>query len=263
MSGFDYIRTMRSFYRPRTPRAALIAAQEGLLPVEAILFKGSSVKPLFEEPFDPEELERVLAQGDLDLHDAMILAEIFAAMTREGNKERALFAAESLTALENRWARKVEACRKTLRPGDGEAAYRLARALYEQALIAGRTVPIRNYYLREAYYVLADSAGGAEGSSFFNLRIRCLLKLGLIDQAEMEIAKELEGRPTGRHGREAAAEGSEDPEASARGELLALAVEAAYLRKDVRAIHRLLGRGMPAGVRLDPELTALLESWAG
>jgi hypothetical protein len=255
MSGFDYIRTMRSYYRPRTPRAALVAAQEGILPVEAIIFKGASVKPLFEEPYDPEELERVLAQRNLGLGDAMVLAEILADMTREADKERALFAAESLTALENRWARRVEERRADWKAGDAISSFLLAKALYELALVAGRSVPIRNYYLREAYYVLADASISIRRGPAFILRIRCLLRLGLLDQAEAEISHELEAK--------AAAEGRpESPEdLRSKGELLALAVEAAFTRKDVRAIHGLLADGIPAGLRLDAEVASLLESW--
>lgn len=256
MNGFDYVRTMRGRYRPRTPRAALIAAEEGILPIEAIVYKAASVKPLFEEPYDPNELERVLAQGDLSFADAMLLSEIFAAMTRGSDKELALFAAESLTALENRWARKVDELRAAHGPGSGDGAYPLARALFEEALIAGRSAPIRNYYLREAYYALsggrdlaAAAAAEAPGrcSPAFNLRIRCLLSLGLLEQAEAEISAE--------YGRAECGERSDD------GALLALAVEAAYLRRDIRRIRELLKDRDLEGLGLAPELKGLLASW--
>lgn len=245
MTGYEYIRTMRSLYIPRTPRAAYIAAEAGLLPVEAVIYKASSVKPLFEEPYDLEELERVLAQADLSFGDAMMLAEIFAAMTRERDKERALFAAESLTALENRWIRKVESLRPAYDSGeDGlDAAFLLARALYERALLAGRSAPIMNYYLIEAYYILCQRQDAGSGGREFDLLIRCLLRLGLVDQADSEIGAELEKR--------------------SEGELLALAAEIAYLRKDVRRIRELLsGRGL-GGLGLDAELVQVLESWRG
>jgi hypothetical protein len=259
MNGFDYVRTMRGRYRPRTPRAALIAAEEGILPIEAIVYKAASVKPLFEEPYDPNELERVLAQGDLSFADAMLLSEIFAAMTRGSDKELALFAAESLTALENRWARKVDKLRAVYESGDEDGAYGLARALYEEALIAGRSAPIRNYYLREAYYTLSGGQGRAEAgpgrcNPAFNLRIRCLLNLGLLEQAEAEISAEY-GRA--EYGRAECGEGEDD------GALLALAVEAAYCRRDVHRIKELLkGRDLE-GLGLAAELKALLASWQG
>lgn len=251
MNGFDYVRSMREHFVPRTPRAALVAAEAGVLPVEALVYKASSVKPLFEEPYDLDELERVLAQADLSFADAMMLSEILVAMTREGDKERALFGAESLTILENRWASKVEALRPGYRPGDedGGPALALARALYEHAMIVGRSAPIRNYYLLEAYYVLCERPDAGSGGPGFALLVRCLLKLGLLDQAGAELRGEL----ALRRGAAGAPE----------GELLALAVEIEFMRKDARLVRELLaGRDLGA-LGLEAELAALLESWRG
>jgi hypothetical protein len=247
MIGYEYVRAMRSLYNPRTPKAALVAVEAGILPVEAVVYKASSVKPLFEEPYDLDELERVLAQRDLSFGDAMMLAEIFVAMTLEADKERALFAAESMTSLENRWARKVEDLRPGYKQGDEDGApafagaFALARALYEQAMIAGRSAPIRNFYLLEAYYILLQMPEAGSGGPSFGLLIRCLLRLGLLDQAESEVSAELALR--------------ED------GELVALAVEIAYLKRDVQRIRELLEGRDAAELGLAGELGALLESW--
>lgn len=248
MSGYEYIRAMRGLYNPRTPRAAFVAASAGVLPAEAVIYKASSVKPLFEEPYDLDELERVLAQRDLSFPDAMMLSEIFVAMTRDRDKERALFAAESLTTLENRWARKVEVLRAAIAPegNEGSSAYALARALYEEALIAGRDATIRNYYLLEAYYLLCQSQSDDSGGPGFRLLVRCLVLLGMLDQAESEIAQKIEAR---------------DGSSRADGELLALAVEIAYLRKDVGRIRRLIADRDLGDLGLGHELEALLASW--
>ncbi len=254
MTGFEYVRAMRRLYNPRTPRAAMVAAEAGLLPVEALVYKSSSVKPLFEEPYDLDELERVLAQRDLSFGDAMMLAEILTTMTRDSDKERALFAAESLTTLENRWAGKVEKIRAATEPAASAAAeptaeaettdrpYRLARALYEQALLAGRSAPIRNYYLLEAYYILCQLPEAGSPGPVFDLLIRCLVRLELLDQAQAEI----DG---------AAAAGDS-------GELLALTVEIAFLRRDVGRIRELLAGRDLEGLGLDPDLLEVLRSWA-
>ena len=243
MSGYDYVRSMRHLYIPRTPRAALVAAEAGILPVEALVYKATSVKPLFEEPCDLDELERVLAQASLSFGDAMMLSEIFAAMTKEPDKERALFAAESMTTLENRWAGKVEALRPAYEEGGvaGDTAFPLARALYEHALIVGRNGPIRNHYLLQAYYILCQRPDAGSGGPAFNLLIRCLLRLGLLEQAQAEIESELELRTD--------------------GDLFALAVEVAYTRKDVRHVRNLLeGRDLDA-LGLKAELLPLLGFW--
>jgi len=259
--GFDYIRSMGSYYASRTPRAALLAVEEGAAPIESFAYKVLSSKPLFEEPYNLEELERVLAHPGLSLGDAMLLSEIFADMTKGPDKELALFAAESLGALEGRWARRVEA----LRPGaesaegeagdaaagagpaaaeacpEGEGGFAFARALFEYALLEGRYASIRNYYLREAYYVLSSSAEACASAEGFDLRIRCLLHLGLVDQAEAVIASEL-----GKRG---------------DGELLVLAAEAAFARKDPRRIRELLAGRELAELGLDPDREHLLRGW--
>lgn len=249
MNGFDYVRSMGSYYAARTPRAALLSAQEGVAPIEAFVYKALSVKPLFEEPYNLEELERVLAHPTLGLGDAMLLSEIFTDMTKGEDKERALFAAESLGALEGRWARRVE----ELRPAAEAAAagescsdedrriYDYARVLFEYALIAGRYASIRNYYLREAYYALTEHPEACTSGEGFNLRIRCLLHLGLIDQAEAIIRGELGKR--------------------ADGELLLLAVEAAFARKDMGGVRELLADKDLATLELDPDREVLLKSW--
>jgi hypothetical protein len=243
MNGFEYVRGMRRLYNPRTPRAAIVAAEAGILPVDALVYKASSVKPLFEEPYDLDELERVLGQRDLAFGDAMMLAEIFASMTRDEDKERALFAAESLTTLENRWARKVEELRPAslAEPENPDRALELGRALYEQALIAGRDAPIRNYYLLEAYYLLCQRPEAGSGGPGFSLLIRCLVLLGLLDQAESEISGELALRDD--------------------GQLLAQAVEIAYMRRDIRRVRELLAGRDLAALGLEGELASLLESW--
>jgi hypothetical protein len=256
--GFEYIRSMRSYYSCRTPRGALLAVEESICPIPAFAYKALSVKPLFEEPYNLEELERVLAQPSLSLGDAMLLEEIFTDMTKEADKERALFAAESLGALEGKWARRVEELRpaaedtaaegaasgKAARPGacsDEGRIYAYARALYEYALIAGRYASIRNYYLREAYYALSEHPEACATSEGFDLRIRCLLRLGLVDQAEAIIASELGKRSD--------------------GELLLLAVEAAFERKDARRVRELLAGKDLAALELDPERELLLRGW--
>jgi hypothetical protein len=245
MTGFEYVRAMRRLYNPRTPRAALAAAEAGILPVEAVVYKASSVKPLFEEPYDLDELERVLAQRDLSFPDAMMLAEILDSMTRDSDKERALFAAESLTTLENRWARRVETLRPAYDPNGpwGEGAFPLAHALYEQALIAGRSAPIRNYYLLEAYYILCRRPDVSSGGPAFDLLVRCLIRLGLLDQAQAEIEGEAQGKSS--------------------GELLALTTEIAYLRKDIKRVHELLAGRDLAGLGLEGDLGAALQAWQG
>jgi len=244
MTGFDYIRRIGEFYRPRTPRAAFLAVDTGLLPMEAFVFKSSSTKSLFDEPWNPEDLERALAKPEMSLGEAMLLSEIFTEMTKSPDKELALFAAESLNGLEARWSRRVEDMRAAVGEGSCEdgAICRFARALYEYALIVGRYAPIRNYYLREAYYVLTERPGACLSPEGFETRIRCLLRLGLYDQAETVLQSELGTRSD--------------------GEILLLAAEAAFLRKDTRRLRDLVGGRALDSIDMPEERRELLRIWA-
>jgi GNAT superfamily N-acetyltransferase len=243
MNGFDYIRNIGDYYLPKTPHAAMLAVQSDYLPLEAFIYKASSAKSLFEEPYDLAELDRILARPNLDLGEAMLLVEIFWTMTHGKDKELALFAAESLGALENRWARRIEELGRIASDSscpDGDC-FAYARALYEYALIAGKHGPIRNYYLREAFYVLSDHPEARNRGDGFALLMRCLLRLGLLDQAEAVLA-------------EALAEGNS-------AELLLLALETAYLRKDARRIRELLVDVDLDQLDITEEMKTLLASW--
>ncbi len=262
MSSFAFLEEIRQNpILARTPRAAFTAANAGFLSPEAMIYVGASVKPLLEEPYDLGELQRVLAQPELSFKDALGLAEIFFAITKESDKERALIGAESLMGLENRWAAKVEALRRQLKGHEEDEDRRcaLAEAVYEQAFIAGQNAPIRNYYLREAYYLLDNSArpgaveqeaegrhGPALRGRGLILRLRCLLKLGLTDQAETEISQLLK-----------AGELSEEEEQLC----FELALEAAYIRRDVKGIRSLIKKEKAKRPGLFPGESALPGFW--
>ncbi|HET7839134.1 MAG TPA: hypothetical protein VFL04_05200 [Rectinemataceae bacterium] len=243
MSGFDYIRHLADYYLPKTPHAALLAVQSDYLPLEAFVYKSSSVKSLFEEPYDLAELDRILARPRLELGEAMLLGEIFWTMTHGDDKELALFAAESLGALENRWARRIEELAALVAlPGCGDGdCFAYARALYEYALIAGGHGPIRNYYLREAFYALSRHGVARLEAEGFALAMRCLLRLGLLDQAEALLAEALREGPS--------------------TELLLLALETAYLRKDVPRLREILSGLDLERLDMGEELRSLLASW--
>ncbi len=243
MNGFDYIRHIGDYYLPKTPHGALLAVQSGYLPLEGFIYKASSVKSIFEEPWDLGELDRILARPGLDLGEAMLLAEIFWTMTHGEDKEIALFAAESLGALENRWARRIEelGVRGSLESCTDEDCFAYARALYEYALIAGRHGPIRNYYLREAFYALTKRTDARLEGEGFALAMRCLLKLGLLDQAESILVDALEEGPN--------------------TELLLLALETAFLKKDSHRLREILDEVDIGSLDLSEELKSLLLSW--
>lgn len=161
MLSFDYFRTSPERFIPKTARTAFRAVATGLLPPEAFLHLGTSVKALDEEPLDLEALERVLSREDLDLESNRILLKIFSRLARSPDPELGLFAAESINLVENRYLRKIEALKKKLEGKNGSdqtrgnlatVARKLAALLFELAQLSPSS--IRNFYLREAYFYL-------------------------------------------------------------------------------------------------------------
>ncbi|MBN2049915.1 MAG: hypothetical protein JW760_05670 [Spirochaetales bacterium] len=147
----EFIQASAQQFQPKTPQAALLAAKEGILPAQAYIYKASSVKPLFEEPFDLEELQRILSRQDNDLETDILLMKVLGKLSHHQDAETALFAAESMNAIESRYNRRIEEAAKAVEETPTAAAHRhCAEALYDLALLSSQTA-IRKFYLKEAF----------------------------------------------------------------------------------------------------------------
>jgi len=191
VAGFDFFRSRPAGYAPRTPAGALRAIGAGLLPTEHFVYASTSVKPLDEEPFDLDSIERLLARGDLGIETTQQLKSILEKLIGTDDQETALFGAEGINALEGRYVDRIEALKKSLsKSGLGTAAPRtaalreLARQYFELAALHGRASSIRAFYLREAFTsVHAAHEKGRIPRSDLVLIIDILVALGLHDQA--------------------------------------------------------------------------------
>ena len=96
MLDFNYFRGGTDEYRPRTANAALRAAAAHLLPIEACVYLGTSIKPLDEKPIDLDAIDHVLSRQQLDLDTNLLLIRILSKLLRNPDAEVALFAAESI-----------------------------------------------------------------------------------------------------------------------------------------------------------------------
>ncbi|MBI9106255.1 MAG: hypothetical protein JEZ04_05870 [Spirochaetales bacterium] len=142
--GFDYIDNRSSFFQPKTPFAALKAAEEGLLPAEAYIYMATSVEAIADNPEHLEEIERILGQRNRDLKTNLLLIEVLGKLIKNKDKEIALFAAESINAIENDYNRKIEAL--------PEDEYREKARTYSEMAVLNKSVhDLQNFYLREAF----------------------------------------------------------------------------------------------------------------
>ena len=99
-NAYRYIHNLRNQFIPRTPGAALQAAEEEILPIEAFVYKSTALNPLLKKPYNMDEIEWLLSRKDRDLTTNLILKTVLDELARDEDKEIALFAAESLNALE-------------------------------------------------------------------------------------------------------------------------------------------------------------------
>lgn len=185
-SGFAYLRNATKYFVPRTQATALKAVQDGLLPEEAFIHKAVNIRPIFEEPYDIMEIERLLARQDLDLDSALLLMRIFERLIKDPDKELALFAAESISTLELRYNRRIESLRKALSGGfRGETVRRLIRTLYELGMLNFARPVLKEFYLAEAHQTFLSHMDQYQSNDDdLELFIRILLELGLTREAE-------------------------------------------------------------------------------
>jgi hypothetical protein len=182
VSGFDLFRTRRPGWAPRTPAAALRGVGEGLLPPESFIVASASTKPLDEEPYDLEGVERELARTERTLETSLLLRDIFASLARGGDPETALFGAEGINALEGRHLERIRALKARTATRRTERA--LARQYYELAALHQGERSVHAFYLRAAYACLGRAREpGRVLRGDLALTCDILLALGLLDQA--------------------------------------------------------------------------------
>lgn len=261
MLGFEYFRQRREGFTPRTPAAALRAMGLGVLPEESFVYLSTSQKPLDEEPFDLEEIERVLARKDLDLETNILLKEILEKLVSAGEQETSLFGAEGINLLEARYIDRIEELRRAMKEETGKSSDAVAhlmrataRCYFELALLHGKTRSIKTFYLKEAYTHFRDSlrASSKMAHGELDLLVKVLVELGMYDHAARILSgvREPQGRKPG------AASCAPDPE------ILLLRAEVAFHRRDFSEVVRTC-RQLSQCAALTPGQQRLIAYWLG
>lgn len=193
--GYDYIKYANRYFHPPTPKAALRAIEQGLLPPEAYLYWASSVKPLYEEPFDTYEIDRILARKDNDLTTLLLIITILHKLIVSKDSETALFAAESLNRIEIKFTSRIEDLRHAIEenPDDQTFFRKLGKTYYEFSRISSSRETIRNFYLKEAYDQMKQllSKTDTPSKEDYILLARILIELKIYSQSIETINKAL------------------------------------------------------------------------
>jgi len=243
-SEFQYLLDSRWLFVPKSKQAALTGIDGGYLPEAALVFRGVNVRPIFEEPYDLMELDRVLAKPELSLETIQLLMRIFGFMTRNPDKEVALFAAESINALEVRCVREVQAIKKAFSETHAaEEARRLFVALFEMSVINETRPVLRSFYLKEALQALDElwALTGPDATDL-DMAVQAHLDLDEPRQAEELLQQFIARTPQEPH-------------------LFYLMARVKFFRGDYPQVMALLS--LLKGLPLVPEAAQIFQFWMG
>lgn len=192
---------------PKTQSQALQAFSEGVLGSSFFIHKAVNVHPIVEEPWDLDEMDRILAKPDLDYDTAASLVSVFNRMIRQPDKELALFAAESLDALERRYVSLIRALGSERQKNPTADTFRaLAKTCIEVGHLFGGDSALGSFYLSEALRMYAGEPLLAADPLDSAARAILMMETGKPDEAATIINAALEMYSDHRGLRMAAAE---------------------------------------------------------
>ncbi|MBU0928458.1 MAG: hypothetical protein KKA67_11970 [Spirochaetes bacterium] len=158
MRDFRTLLHSKTGFIPKTEAQALRGYSEGILSPEYYIYLAVNIHPILEEPWDVREIDRLLAKSDLDADTAALLMTVFGRMVKSKDKELALFAAESVNALERRFVERVQALRKKLDSDRSAPPRRAVIAEYRTLARLFSSFPVLgSFYLDEARRFFVDN----------------------------------------------------------------------------------------------------------
>lgn len=189
---YDFYRNREEYFEPKTPNAALKAYEGGFVPISVFTNKSISTKPLNEEPYDMDEIERLLSRENLGLQSNIMLMEIFEKLIFSNDQEIALFAAESINIIENRYNKRIQKLKKSLETDeDLQKISLLGRLFYELAILNKNREAIKKFFMKEAYSQYTKVREGRDlDDEELNNVVRILLELKLYHNALSVLDKE-------------------------------------------------------------------------
>jgi len=243
-AGFSYLSKSLELYNPKTPMAALKAVETGLLPDYAYIYRANSVHPLFEEPIDIDAIERTLSRKDNDLSTNQLLVRILEQLLKSRDSEIALFAAESINAIENLYNERVEGLKNQYETENDPSHLRsIAAQFYEVALINESRKSIRNFYLYEAYSYMKRY----ESEVSFNREDLIFILRIMIHLRSLELARNIMVQALARF-----------PDDN---ELILLAAEIEYYKKNFKQVFALFHRIRNSWDSLPEEAREICSVW--
>lgn len=245
MFKFDFFRLKERIFNPKTPASAMKAFEAEILPIEVFIYKSTSIKPLDEEPYDIPGIERVLAKKDLDIKTYLLIIRILKKLIKSDEPETALFAAESINLIEDRYNKKIERLKKEIKNKETKKElFLISRFYYELSLFNYDAIAIRNFYLKEAFfYINRIKLNKKTEFIIYQLKIYILCDLQLYDHA-LHTLKKLSGIEQKKEYQE-----------------LLLEAEIFFRKKDFKHIFELISRLKKYEDKLSDTEKSILRYW--
>ena len=242
--GYSYLRNSQSLYNPKSPRTALRAIEIGLLPCEAFIYTANSVHPLFEEPVDIAAIERTPSNKNNDLSTNLLLVRILERLLDDRDSETALFAAESINAIENTYNERIEDQKRAYkRSSNPKHLRKIAEQFYEIGLINESRRGIKNFYLFEAYsYMKRYESESSLDDMDLKFIVRVMISLKSLRLARSVIAQAVQRYPDDT-------------------DMLILAAEIEYHRNNYPQVYLLFYRLRSAWEQLPEHLQLAFKQW--
>ncbi len=192
MDEYAFFREQFDHFQPKTPIAALKAFESDFIPISVFMNKSSSIKPLDEEPYDIDEIERLLSRQNLGLQTNIILMGIFEKLIFSEDQEIALFAAESINIIENRYNNQIQDLKEELKKEEDIDKYsKLASYFFELAVLNRKREAIKKFFLKESYgYYSIVRKNRKLTNEELNTLVRILLELKLYMNASDVLERE-------------------------------------------------------------------------
>lgn len=171
MKIYDFFINKEKIFNPKTPNSALKAVKTGTLPKEYFIYISNFLYSPFETPGKLKtlseeqeikrlgELERILAKEKLDLDVEVLLIYTLEKLGKHNNPEIALFAAESINSIENRYNKEIYNIKLLLeKEFNIEYIKKLIILYYQYGYINSSKEDIRTFYYNEAlnYFKILD-----------------------------------------------------------------------------------------------------------
>lgn len=205
MKVFDFFNIQDKYFNPKTPNSALKGIRTGSIPKEFFIFISNFLYSPFETPGKLEilseakelkrlnELERILAKEDLDIELQLLMIFTLEKLGKHNNPEIALFAAESINTIENRYNKKIYDLKENIQKEKKlEYIKMIIVTLYNYGYINKSKEDIKEFYFKEAldFYKELDEA------EYINKEL-LLIRIKLLNQLKMfkesrEILKEFQ-----------------------------------------------------------------------